>query len=202
MNVVIRTVTEAEYRATEHLTREAFWNLYKPGCEEHLILHNLRHGNNYIPDLDLVTVHQSGIIGHAISTVARVQSPGNQAHEVLCLGPISVLPKWQGCGLGSQLMDRSIETARILGYAGMMLFGDPDYYHRFGFHNAAQYGIRTKDDQNFEAFMALELQENSLRNIQGRFYEDDAFEVDQKQLAEFEKHFPAREKGEPTSPIS
>ena len=31
-NLVIRRETPADYAAVEHLTREAFWNVYRPGC--------------------------------------------------------------------------------------------------------------------------------------------------------------------------
>ena len=69
-----------------------------------------------------------------------------------------------------------------------------DSYHRFGFKNAEIYHITTKDDENFEPFMALETRENSLANMNGRFYEDESFSTDDAELIEFEKQFPFREK--------
>lgn len=75
-----------------------------------------------------------------------------------------------------------------------MLFGNPQYYQRFGFKNAAEYGITTKDGINFDAFMALELSENSLEGIMGKFYEDPVFKVNNKELEIFEDEFPYKEK--------
>jgi predicted N-acetyltransferase YhbS len=76
----------------------------------------------------------------------------------------------------------------------VIIFGDPEYYHRFGFVNAEKYNIQTSDGQNFEPFMALELYENSLQGISGKFYTDKVFETDSQELEEFEKGFPMREK--------
>ena len=150
MNVLIQRTSESDFSRTEYITRESFWNLYKPGCVEHLILHNLRKSKSYIAELDLVTVSGNEIIGHIISTKAKVVDSQNIEHEVLCVGPLSVLPEFQKQGIGSRLMINSITKARESGFSGMILFGNPDYYHRFGFRNAAEYEITTKDSQSFE----------------------------------------------------
>ena len=194
MEVLIRRTSENDFFQTETITREAFWNLYKPGCVEHLILHNLRKSKSYIAELDLVAVFGNEIIGHIISTIAKVVDSQNTEYKVLCVGPLSVLPDFQKQAIGSELMRHSISTARQSGYSGMILFGNPDYYHRFGFKNAAIYGITTKDSQNFEPFMALELRTNGLADVNGRFFEDDAFEIQHDALIEFEKKFLFKEK--------
>ena len=95
MQVAIRRTQSTEYFQTEHVTREAFWNVYKPGCDEHLILNQLRKSDAYIQELDLVAVYEEDIIGHIISTKAKVIDSLNHAEEMLCVGPISVLPDFQ-----------------------------------------------------------------------------------------------------------
>jgi len=194
MKVIIRKATDEDCFKTEYITRESFWNVYKMGCDEHLILKNLRNSKCYVSNLDLVAVYKNEIIGHIISTKARVIDSENNEHEVLCVGPLSVLPEFQKQGVGSILMKSSIAKAKELNYAGMIIFGNPDYYHRFGFINAKEYKITTKDNQNFEPFMALEIMINGLSNVKGRFFEDSAFEVNQDELTEFEKKFPYKEK--------
>lgn len=194
MNVLIQRTSESDFSRTEYIARESFWNLYKPGCVEHLILHNLRKSKSYIAELDLVAVSGNEITGHIISTKAKVVDSQNIEHEVLCVGPLSVLPEFQKQGIGSKLMSNSITKARESGFSGMILFGNPDYYHRFGFRNAAEYRITTKESQNFEPFMALELQTDGLADVKGRFFEDDAFEIQDDALIEFEKKFPFKEK--------
>jgi len=194
MKLQIQPVTEKDFLSTENLTREAFWNLYRPGSVEHLILHNLRNSNNYIRDLDLIAVNENEIVGHIISTKAKIADNLTPEHEILCVGPFSVSRDYQRQGIGSILMNESIRIAKELGFSGMILFGNPEYYHRFGFVNAQEYSISTKDGLNFEPFMALELQNNGLSNIKGRFYEDTAFEFQQDELTEFEKNFPYKVK--------
>ncbi|MBI5541150.1 MAG: N-acetyltransferase [Bacteroidia bacterium] len=194
MEILIKITTEKDFFKTEYITRESFWNVYKPGCDEHLILHNIRKSKAYINKLDLIAVFENETIGHIISTKAKVLDSQNNEHEILCVGPLSVLPELQRKGIGSKLMYESIKVAKELGNHGMILFGNPEYYHRFGFKNAQKYCITTKDNQNFEPFMALELHENGLNNIKGKFFEDNTFVTKPDELIEFEKQFPYKEK--------
>jgi len=198
MNLTIRTTDKNEFFETENLTREAFWNLYKPGCDEHLALHQLRSGDCYVPELDLIALLDGQIVGHVISTKAKVvDSDDEVCHEVLCLGPISAEPSLQGKGIGSQLMRQSIARAASLGFKSIILYGNPEYYKRFGFENAEKYTIATRDNQNYDPFMAIELYPGALSGITGRFYEDNLFFNTEADLEEFDKLFPAKEKGEP-----
>ncbi|MBK9290434.1 MAG: N-acetyltransferase [Bacteroidetes bacterium] len=202
MKIEIRQTKAAEFETTLHLTRETFWNLFKPGCDEHLVLYKLRKSDSYIPKLDLVAIAEQGIVGHSITTRAKVIDNMGHEHEVLCVGPVSVLPEWQNKGIGGKLLTDSISIARSSGFAGMILFGHPAYYRRFGFVNAQAYGITTKDGLNFEPFMALELNADAFRTVKGRFYEDKAFEINEEELNEFETYFPPKEKGKPKIEIT
>lgn len=195
METLIRKTNEGEFQVTENLTREAFWNLFSPGCSEHLVLNKLRKSSSYLPELDMVAVTDDKIIGHIISTSASVVDTQNVEHMILCVGPISVLPEFQKCGTGSKLMHKSIEKAKQLGYKGMILYGNPDYYHRFGFVDAEKFEITTKDGYNYNVFMALELYPDALANVKGKFYEDTAFETDKSELKSFDQLFPKKRKG-------
>lgn len=202
MEIKIRETNRNEYYITENLTRETFWNLYSPGCSEHFVLHQLRKSDSYIGELDLIALDRKRIIGHILSTKAKVVNNQNETHEILCVGPISVLPDLQGNGIGSKLINYAIDKAKKLGFKGMILFGDPNYYRRFGFKNAKEYGISTRDNHNFDPFMALEFYESSLISVKGRFFEDEAFDVQEEALKEFEKKFPFKEKGKPKIDIA
>ena len=91
-------------------------------------------------------------------------------------------------------MRHTVEKAREIGYLAIVIFGSPAYYHRFGFRDAREYRIQTSDGDNFDAFMVLDLSDNGLTNISGRFFEDSAFQIDKKDLDEYEKRFPYKEK--------
>jgi len=194
MTVIIRLETQNDFRETEVLTREAFWDLYKPGCDEHFILHKMRCIPEFIKELDFVAVYQNKIIGNIIYSKAKIVNENNEEHEVLCMGPLSVLPSYQRNGIGSKLIKHSIDCAEKMGFKAVVIFGNPDYYNRFGFKNARKYNIKTSEGDNFDAFLALELYENSLKGIDGKFYINPVFMADHNELDEFEKEFTYKEK--------
>ena len=193
MSITIRPEFEKDYFETEYITREAFWDVYHPGCMEHLVLHNLRDAPGFVSELDFVACDGERIVGNIVCSKAKVIDD-KQEYEVLCMGPLAVLPEYQGKGIGYLLIKTVVSKARELGYKGIVIYGNPDYYHRFGFVNAEKFGIRTSSGENFDYFMALELLEGSLQGITGNFYEDEAFIVNAKELEEFDKAFPYKEK--------
>lgn len=194
MDIKIRLETEQDYKETETVTREAFWNVYRPGCIEHLILSRLRKSDAYVKELAVVACLEGKIIGHAMCTKAEVRGLHGEKTEVLCLGPISVLPEYQRKQVGSALVDNLLERAKEFQYSAVFLYGTPDFYHRFGFQPAKQFGVATSGGDNFEAFMALPLKPDGLSGVKGRLYENEAFEVKDKDVEEFDKVFPSKEK--------
>lgn len=202
MELVIRKTNNNEFFTTENLTRETFWNLYQSGCTEHFMLHNFRKSNARVEQLDIVALIGGNIVGHIISTKAKVIDEYNIKHEVLHVGPFSVDQSFQNKGIGTQLFEYSIKEAKKLGFKGMILFGNPDYYRRFGFKNAKEYNITTKEGMNFDPFMALELQDNGLSIVHGKFFLDESAEINEQELSRYEEQFPLKEKGEPKIKIN
>ena len=193
MPIQIRKEKVTDYDETENVTREAFWDVYKPGCDEHLVLHRLRQSEIFVTELDLVACDNGKIVGNIVYSKALVLNSGGNS-EVLCMGPVCSLPAYQGKGIGSMLLRTTIEKARALGYKAVVIFGDPAYYHRFGFVNAKQYGIKPSMGDNCEEFMALELFPGALADISGVFQLDKAFVVDKEELAKYDSGFPYKEK--------
>ncbi|MDF2542348.1 MAG: N-acetyltransferase [Herbinix sp.] len=192
MNVIIRNEREDERRIVENAIREAFWNVYKPGCDEHLMVHQLHDSSNFIKDLDLVAEIDGHIVGNIVCSKVVIENI-DPMKEMICIGPIGVIPELKNHGIGSLLMEKAIDRARKMGYVGIALYGNPNYYHRFGFVNAKEYGITTPDGSNFEDFMILELGEGRLDGIHGKCFEDKAFEIKEEDLIEFEKEFVKKE---------
>jgi predicted N-acetyltransferase YhbS len=193
MSIKIRLEEKADHFETENMTREAFWDLYKPGCDEHFVLHQLRQSSAFLPELDYVACDGEAIVGNIIYSKATISDETDRT-TVLCMGPLSVAPAYQKRGIGSALLRKTVDIAHSMGYKAIVIFGDPGYYHRFGFRPARDYGIETADGHAPDAFMALELQENSLRGIRGRFYADEAFKVDEKGFEAYDRQFPYKEK--------
>ena len=192
--MIIRRENKNDYEEVENLTREAFWDIYQPGCAEHLLAHKLRKTAVFIPELDFVAVEDEKILGNIMYSKAKVADSKNTAHEVLTFGPISVLPDFQKKGIGKALIEHTMKLSKDMGYKAIVIYGNPAYYYRFGFKNAENFAITTSDGSNFEAFMAAELYAGALNGITGKFYEDSVFNIDEEELEEFEKKFPYREK--------
>ena len=194
MNTIIRLESERDYPEVENLTREAFWDLYRPGCVEHLLAHKLRKVPAFVAELDFVSEEDNRIVGNIMYSKANVIDENGNAHVVLTFGPLSVLPSHQNEGIGSALIRHSIKLAETMGYKAILIYGNPAYYHRFGFVNAETFKISTADGIYFDAFMALELHEGALAGITGKFHEDPVFQIDLIELESFEKQFPYKEK--------
>lgn len=192
--VILRNETPADYRTVENLTREAFWNQYAPGCSEHYLLHIMRDGGSFIPELDVVAEVGGQIAGNIVYTKAKIVSDEGQCSEVIAFGPIAVLPEFQGKGIGGRLIEHTKQMARAMGYRAILIYGDPDLYSKFGFVPAEQYGIGTQDNMYAAALQAFELYPGALAGCAGRFYEDSAFEVDLQAAEEFDRSFPDKEK--------
>ena len=195
MELTIRRETPADYRAVENLTREAFWGcMDNPTCDgEHLIVRRLRASSDYVPELDLVAEANGMLAGHILYAKAKIVSPDGQETEILGFGPLSVLPSYQKQGVGGALIRYSIREAASLGYRAIVIFGHPDYYPRFGFRPAAEFGITAPDGSNCDAMMALELYKGALNGVRGKFFESSAYEVTPEDVAAFEKEFSSKE---------
>lgn len=189
-DIIIRLENERDYEQTEELTREAFWNVYNPGCNEHYILHELRKGDSYLPELHFVAEYKGKVIGSIVYCKGKIVDDQSGVHEVIGFGPISVLPEYQRDGIGSMLINHSINKAREMGYVAILICGNPDYYHRFGFKSASEYDITMSDGSSFDAFMVLELKEGALKDISGRYYEDDLFHsISDEEFQAYDMHF-------------
>lgn len=196
MVIKLRLETPADYRAVEELTREAFWVTTdcRPYVDEHFLVHKLRGRSAFVPELDYVAKVDGRLAGNIMYSKSKIVSPKGAEHEVLTFGPLSVLPEFQGRGVGKALMLRTFEEARKLGFKAIVIFGHPDYYPRFGFRPAGTFGITTSQGHTFPAFMALELFEGALRGIEGKFYEDSVFgDLPEEEVLRFDASFPAKE---------
>jgi putative acetyltransferase len=194
MSLIIRPERPEDYRATEHMTQKAFWNLHNPGCNEHLLVHKLRSDPAYVPELSRVAELDGVIVGTIMYSRSQVID-GDKTHEVLTFGPLCVEPAHQKMGIGGGLMQATFQLARAAGHKAIIIFGEPGYYPRFGFIPCEHFGITTADGQNFDAFMALELVPGGLAGVHGKFHEAEVFEtMTDPETDEFSKLFPVMEK--------
>jgi len=179
-NITIRREEPRDHRAVEELTRAAFntparIERSKIGCPlEHYIVHMLREKDG-IMDLSFVAEIEGKIVGHIIYSDAHILQPDGSKVDVLNFGPFSILPSMQKMGVGGALMKHSIKEAKRLGYGAILFYGHPEYYPRFGFVPASEFGITDCNGDNYPAFMTMELKEGYLENVSGKFIESDIY---------------------------
>jgi predicted N-acetyltransferase YhbS len=125
MDIQIRNETDKDFREVEELTREAFWNLYFPGCNEHYLVHVMRKHQDFIKEMDFVAEFDGKIIGNIMYTKAWLVDENSEEKEIICFGPVSVLPDYQHQGVGSALIKYTKNIALKNGIKGIVIFGNP-----------------------------------------------------------------------------
>lgn len=191
--MIIRLEEEKDYFEVEKLTREAFWNLYREGCFEHLIIHNLRKDKSFVKELDYCIEIDNKIIANIVYAKGKLKLENGDIREILIFGPVSVLPKYQKKGYGEKLINYTIEKAKELGFDAIVIMGNPNYYKKFGFESCSKYKIYYEGlDKNEEVpfFMIKILNDNNIENLKGIYSAPDCYKADEKELEEFDKKFP------------
>ena len=192
-NVLIRLEQPGDYRTVEALTRDAFWDVYKPGCGEHLVAHRLRTHPDFAPELDSVALDGDRIVGNIMYSRAAIVQPDGTRFPIVIFGPLSVHPDCQRRGIGSALVRHSLEKAKELGFAGAALTGSPDYYPRFGFRPGRDFGIRGAEGDSPDHLVALPPAAGTLPA--GVLTESEVFfSITPEDVEAFDASFPPREK--------
>lgn len=193
-NIIIRQETAADFRTVEEVVRDSFWNVYRPGCAEHFVLHCFRDNADFIPELDLILETDGRIIGQIMYARAAIVTESGEKLPVATFGPVSVLTDYRRQGLGERLISHSLGMASEMGFSAVMITGDLNYYKRFGFVCGKDLGITYADDPDAEYFLALELRSDALSGVRGTYRDPDGYFPDEAVLEEFDKTFPPREK--------
>lgn len=195
--IIIRNETPADYAAVEHLTREAFWNVYRPGCMEHYVLHVLRNDPAFVPELDLVMEQDGQIIGHVMYMRAAITANDGREIPIMTFGPISIRPDLQRRGLGKHLLETSMEKAMALGAGALCIEGNLDFYGKSGFVVAGTRGIRYHGEPDQEIvpyFLLKELKPGFLNGVTGVYHTPQGYFVDEAAVEAFDRDFPPKQK--------
>ena len=139
---IIRLERNEEYREVENLVREAFWNVYRPGCLEHYVLHQLRNDPAFVPELDFVMTLDGQLIGQNMFMKAVIAADEGRSIPMMTMGPICIAPELKRKGYGKILLDYSLEKAKELGCGAVCFEGNIDFYGKSGFKQASEFGIR------------------------------------------------------------
>ena len=181
----------------ENMVREAFWNVYRPGCLEHYVIHCLRNDKDFVSELDFVIEKAGGIIGQNIFVKANIKADDGRNIPILTMGPICITPKFKRKGYGKILLDYSIEKATELGFGAVCIEGNIDFYGKSGFTYASEYGIRyhgLPEDADASFFLCKELIPGYLNGVTGEYTTPTGYLIDEAEAEEFDKQFPNKEK--------
>ena len=196
-NLTIRLETENDYRAVEVLTREAFWNVYKPGADEHYFVHTMRSHPDFIPELAFVLEYEGEIIGNIMYTKAWLEDEEGNRKEILSFGPLCVAPKYQRRKLGKILIEHSFAAAREMGYDVNINFGNPGNYVSRGFVSCKKKDVSFVVPGNYPtALLVCELVPGALEGKKWMFIPSDAADCcdDTAAVEAFDAGFPTKEK--------
>lgn len=192
----IRLEEEKDYYEVETLTREAFWNVYRPGCFEHFVLHQLRKDPCFVNELDYVLEEEGKIIAHIAYAKGKLTLEDGNIQDILLFGPVSVLPAYQKQGYGEQLIRYTMQKAQELGYNEIVITGNPEYYHKYGFESASKYHIYYEGMSVEEeaAFFMIHIFNKNMKVHSGIYSDPECYFVDEKEVDIFDQLFPAKMK--------
>ena len=193
----IRLERFKDYRAVENLVREAFWNVYRPGCSEHFVIHVLREDPAFVRELDFVMEQGGELIGQNMFMRTVIEADDGSTVPVLTMGPICITPELKRQGYGKKLLDYSLEQATAKGFGAVLFEGNIDFYGKSGFDYARKFGIRYHDlpegaDDSF--FLCKELIQGYLDDVSGIYQTPQGYYADDADVEAFDRAFPPKEK--------
>ncbi len=198
---IIRNEIPDDFRTVEELTRLAFWNVNRPGCDEHYLVHIMRQHPDFIPELDFVIEVDGKIAGNVIYTKAALtECQTGEVKNILTFGPLSILPEYQRKGYGKALLEHSFQKAAEMGYDTVVIFGNPENYVSRGFKNGSRYSVNIMDSDFYPvALLVKELVPGALQGKkwiyhESKLFEPPFFQPDSQEAADFEQTFPPLEK--------
>jgi putative acetyltransferase len=174
--VIVREQQADDYESIRHVYAEAFRQPrfrrpQNPGSipSEVTLFEALWEAGDVIPELSFTALNEVGAVGHVTASRATVATD-----SVVAVGPIGVLPEYQGLGIGSALMDALLTAADAADVPMIVLLGSPQYYSRFGFRPAQELGVISPEPRWGEAFQARPLTAYTPA-VAGRFQYASAF---------------------------
>ena len=193
----IRLEKKEDYRETENLVREAFWNVYRPGCSEHYVLHTLRDDPAFVGELDFVMEQGGRLIGQNLFMRTVIEADDGRTIPILTMGPICILPALKRQGYGKKLLDYSLARAAERGFGAVLFEGNIAFYGKSGFDYASKFGIRYHDlpegaDASF--FLCKELIPGYLDGVTGVYQTPQGYYVEDAAVEAFDSGFPPKEK--------
>ncbi|MBP3306425.1 MAG: N-acetyltransferase [Anaerotignum sp.] len=194
---IIRLERKEDHAKVENLVREAFWNVYRPGCLEHYVLHQMRDAEDFVPELNFVLEKDDEIIGQNVFVKAKITADDGREIPIMTMGPICIAPEYKRQGYGKILLDYSLEKAAEFGAGALCFEGNIDFYGKSGFTFASEFGIRyhgLPEGEDASFFLCKELIPGYLDGITGEYATPQIYFVDEAEADVFDQRFPDKKK--------
>lgn len=196
-DLVIRLARKDECREIENLVRESFWNVYRPGCLEHFVLHEMRNHSDFIPELNYILEKDGKIIGQNVFVNAVIKGDDGRDIAIATMGPICIAPEFKRQGYGKILLDYTLEKAKEYGIKAVCFEGDIAFYGKSGFDFASKFNVRyhgLPEGEDSSFFLCKELEKGYLDGVSGEYATPECYFVDENDAEEFDRDFPYKEK--------
>lgn len=173
MDIVVRQEKATDFTEVYEVNKLAF------GQENESKLVELLRKNKdvFVPELSIVAIANHKVVGHILFSKVKIKDKNNHQHKSLALAPMAVIPEFQKMGIGRQLINKGLTTAKSLGFKSVIVLGHEHYYPKFGFEPAFKWHINPPFDVPPEAFMAIALESNGLSNVSGTVIYPTEFEA-------------------------
>ena len=190
----IRLEQPSDYQQVETLTREAFYNLYIPGCVEHYLVHIMRGHADFIPELAFVLDLGGRIIGNIMYTKSTLTGQDGSEKHIVTFGPVCIAPAYQRQGYGTRLIRHSLLQAQALGYEAVVIFGSPANYVGLGFKSCKKYNVCTEDGRFPAAMLACELVPCALGGQAWVYRDSPVMAISEEEAQRYDDTLPPMEK--------
>lgn len=158
----IRKEEPGDYETVERMTRDAFYNLYIPGCVEHYLVRTMRNHEDFIRELDFVLELDGRVVGYIMYTKATLTDEAGNVKNIATFGPLCIECGYQRRGYGKLLIRHSLEKAAAMGYEAVVIFGMPSNYASSGFVSCKKHHICVEGDRFPSAMLVKELKPGAL----------------------------------------
>ncbi len=193
-NIIIRNEKKEDWELVERITRQAFYNLYVPGCVEHYLVHIMREHEDFIPELDFVLELDGQVIGNIMYTKAKLTDENGTEKEILTFGPVSIHPAYQRMGYGKMLMEHSFQAAIQLGYDTIVILGSPANYVSRGFKCCKKYNVCIENGKYPAAMMVKELIPHILDDHKWLYHDSPVMAISEEEAERYDDTLEPMEK--------
>lgn len=190
----IRNEQKEDYEIVEKIVRDAFYNLYIPGCVEHYLMHIMRDHEDFIPELDFVIELGNKIIGSIVYTKAKLIDENGCKKDIVTFGPVCIAPGYQRKGYGKYLLEHSFKKVIELGYDTIVIFGSPANYVSLGFESCKKHNVSLENGKYPTAMMVKELIPNVLSGHRWIYKDSPVMAINEEDAELYDSKFEKRER--------